>query len=121
MNIYRADGELAFQAYPGIYREEAILLLRDFYLQENQHGMYRFWRTLRLIRAPNPKRKQHREKKFDFDQFDWTRYISEDALIEAIPTVYGCDPRDKDKYRELLESSISQEREDPEESNCMVP
>ena len=31
----RDDGDLAFQTYPGIYREEAIMLLRDFYLQEN--------------------------------------------------------------------------------------
>ena len=38
----RDDGELAFQTYPGIYREEAIMLLRDFYMQENQHGFFPF-------------------------------------------------------------------------------
>ena len=32
------DGELAFQTFPGIYREEAIMLLRDFYMQENTNG-----------------------------------------------------------------------------------
>ena len=35
LNLLRDDGELAFQTYPGIYREEAIMLLREFYLQEN--------------------------------------------------------------------------------------
>lgn len=30
---------MAFEAYPGIYREEAIMLLRDFYMQENHNGM----------------------------------------------------------------------------------
>jgi len=39
MYWFRDDGELAFQTYPGIYREEAIMLLRDFYMQENQHGI----------------------------------------------------------------------------------
>lgn len=34
----REDGELAFQTFPGIYREEAIMLLRDFYMQENHNG-----------------------------------------------------------------------------------
>ena len=34
----REDGELAFQTFPGIFREEAIMLLRDFYMQENQNG-----------------------------------------------------------------------------------
>lgn len=33
-----ADGELAYQTFPGIYREEAIMLLRDFYMQENANG-----------------------------------------------------------------------------------
>jgi len=36
---FREDGEMAFEAYPGIYREEAIMLLRDFYMQENHNGM----------------------------------------------------------------------------------
>jgi len=34
----REDGELAFETFPGIYREEAIMLLRDFYMQTNQNG-----------------------------------------------------------------------------------
>jgi hypothetical protein len=35
----REDGELAFQTFPGIFREEAIMLLRDFYMQENHNGI----------------------------------------------------------------------------------
>jgi hypothetical protein len=37
----------------------------------------------------------------DFDKLDWSRYIAEDKLIEAIPEVYGCDPRDETAYRAL--------------------
>jgi hypothetical protein len=63
------------------------------------------------MEAPNPKRKAkaNREKKLDFDQFDWTKYISEEKLVESIPTVYGCDPRDEEKYRALLEASKTEE------------
>lgn len=63
------------------------------------------------MEAPNPKRKAkaNREKKLDFDQFDWTKYISEEKLVESIPTVYGCDPRDEEKYRALLEASKAEE------------
>jgi hypothetical protein len=35
----RESGEVAFHVYPGIYREEAIMLLREFYLLENQNGI----------------------------------------------------------------------------------
>jgi hypothetical protein len=51
--------------------------------------------------APNPKLKSGRRKKLDFDKLDWSRYIAEDKLIEAIPEVYGCDPRDETAYRAL--------------------
>jgi hypothetical protein len=71
--------------------------------------------------APNPKRKISREKKLDFDQFDWTRYISEEKLLEAIPTVYGCDPRDEEKYRQLLETSkANEEGVEAKPMNCVV-
>jgi hypothetical protein len=51
--------------------------------------------------APNPKLKNGRTKREDFDELDWSRFISEKALLEAIPTVYGCDPRDSEKYKAL--------------------
>jgi tRNA-specific adenosine deaminase 2 len=35
----RPDGDLIFPTYPGIYRKESIMLLRDFYMQENQNGI----------------------------------------------------------------------------------
>jgi len=38
----RADGELAYQTFPGLYREDCIMLLRDFYMQENHHGISLF-------------------------------------------------------------------------------
>jgi hypothetical protein len=37
--MVREDGELAFETFPGIYREEAIMLLREFYMQTNKNGL----------------------------------------------------------------------------------
>ena len=37
------------------------------------------------------------------------RYISEEKLRESIPTVYGCDPRDEERYQQLLEASKAEE------------
>jgi hypothetical protein len=71
------------------------MLLRDFYMQENHHG-YFFCDGSDV--APNPKLKVGRTKRVDFDVFEWTKYIDEGNLLEAIPTVYGCDPRDADAY-----------------------
>ena len=59
--------------------------------------------------APKPYKKEKREKKLDFDEFEWLKYISEERLVEAIETVYGCDPRDEEKYKALLEDWKSQE------------
>lgn len=108
----RDDGDLAFQTYPGIYREEAIMLLRDFYLQENINCMSRTCSEKEGNTdevAPRPQTKEARVKKLDFEKFEWTRYISEERLLEAIPTVYGCDPRDQVKYRALLDTSDAEE------------
>jgi hypothetical protein len=55
------------------------------------------------MEAPNPKSKANREKKIGFDEFEWGKYISEERLVKAIPTVYGVDPRDQEKFRALLE------------------
>jgi hypothetical protein len=45
--------------------------------------------------------KNGRRKKLDFNKLDWPRYISEEKLLEAVPAVYGCDPRDEEKYKAL--------------------
>lgn len=37
----------------------------------------------------------------DFNKLDWPRYISEEKLLEAVPAVYGCDPRDEEAYKAL--------------------
>jgi hypothetical protein len=42
----------------------------------------------------------------DFDKLDWTRYISEEKLLEAVPQIYGCDPRDETAYR-AMEKAIA--------------
>jgi hypothetical protein len=42
----------------------------------------------------------------DFDKLDWARYISEDKLLEAVPEIYGCDPRDETAYR-AMEKAIA--------------
>ena len=51
-------------------------------------------------------------KKLGFEKFEWSRYISEERLLEAIPTVYGCDPRDQVKYRALLDTTDAEEEKD---------
>ena len=73
--------------------------------------------------APNPKLKIGRRKKLDFNKLDWTRYISEEGLLEAIPLVYGCDPRDEEAYK-ALEHSVDATSDDRgivgKVSNCAV-
>jgi len=70
-------------------------------MQENHHGMHHLHFHRFIREAPNPKLKNGRTKRVDFDELVWSRYISEEDLLEAIPTVYGCDPRDTEKYKEL--------------------
>jgi hypothetical protein len=104
---------LAFQTYPGIYREEAIMLLREFYLQENINCIRPIFQEEGIDWiAPRPQTKESRVKKLDFEKFEWSRYISEERLLEAIPTVYGCDPRDQVKYRALLDITDAEEEKE---------
>lgn len=58
-----------YRAYPGIYRREAILLLRDFYTHENTH-------------APVPKSKKNRNlNKETFPEIVWSNYLSKEEFI----------------------------------------
>jgi len=59
-----------YPVYGGIFREEAIMLLRKFYVQENE-------------KAPEPKQKKNRELKteilpLDTDELGQRRKIGED-------------------------------------------
>lgn len=64
-----------YRAYPGFYRKEAIMLLREFYVQENE-------------RAPTPQAKKTRQLKTDVEPFDYTKYIdSEEEFVQ----LYGSD------------------------------
>jgi tRNA-specific adenosine deaminase 2 len=110
----REDGELAFQTFPGIFREEAIMLLRDFYMQENHNGTPPS--LILLIVAPNPKLKTTRKKKLDFDPLIWSKYISEDNLLESVTKVYGCDPRDIEKYQALEKAGDAKDEKDAKRS-----
>lgn len=71
MNINSDEGiERPYRAYPGFYREEAIMLLRKFYIQENE-------------KAPTPKGKKSRELKTEFLPLDYSKYVeSEDEFIK---------------------------------------
>jgi hypothetical protein len=51
--------------------------------------------------APNPKLKPVRKKKLDFDPLTWSKYISEENLLEEASKVYGCDPRDTVRWRQV--------------------
>lgn len=70
----------AYPVYGGLFREEAIMLLRRFYVQENEKGEFdSFHRSLLVLRvvvmtedvladlqsAPEPKQKKNRELKTD--------------------------------------------------------
>ena len=80
MHRNHTTGELAFLMYPGIRRQAAIMLLRQFYMQENPS-------------APSPQLKASRKLKADFDKFEWSKYLTEQELQTAIAAVYGTDPR----------------------------
>lgn len=65
--------ERPYRCFPGFFREEAILLLRKFYVQENE-------------KAPTPRGKKLRELKTNIDLLDYSNYvISEEEFVE----VYG--------------------------------
>ncbi|KAK9473400.1 cytidine deaminase-like protein [Dipodascopsis tothii] len=71
--------ERPYPVYPGFYREEAIMLLRRFYMQEND-------------KAPTPKAKKSRELKTDFQPLELERYVP----ASEIAKLYGWrddDPR----------------------------
>ncbi|KAG5439250.1 hypothetical protein PCANB_001549 [Pneumocystis canis] len=55
-----------YSVFPGYYRKESILLLRQFYLQENQ-------------KAPHPKSKKNRKMKYDIPLLDMKRYESRNS------------------------------------------
>lgn len=58
-----------YVAYPGFYRREAILLLRNFYTHENTH-------------APIPKSKKNRNlNKETFPDLIWSNYLNEKEFI----------------------------------------
>ncbi|KAK7205375.1 cytidine deaminase-like protein [Myxozyma melibiosi] len=81
--------ERPYPAYPGFYREDAIMLLRRFYLQENE-------------KAPVPKAKKSRELKTDFSPLDLGKYVPR-AEIEQL---YG-----KDALASLEDGKDSSEKE----------
>lgn len=72
-----------------------------------------------LTIAPHPKYKSSRRKKLDFDKLEWNKYISEEKLLEAISTVYGCDPRDEEKYKALLEAEADRNKEREQEESTV--
>jgi len=70
--------------------------------------------------APNPKYKSSRRKKLDFDKLEWEKYISEEKLLEAISTVYGCDPRDEEKYKALLKAGNDKDKGDEDRDDAIT-
>lgn len=60
-----------YTAIPGIYRKESILLLREFYTQEN-------------VKAPLPKSKKNRNLNVDtFPQLNWSNYLTQQEFIDT--------------------------------------
>lgn len=67
----------SYKCYPGFYREEAIILLRKFYVQENE-------------KAPTPKNKKLRQLKFEVEPLDYKKYVEN---LEEFVEVYGEDQK----------------------------
>lgn len=61
-----------YPAYPGFGREKAIMLLRKFYIRRNP-------------KAPTPIKKRTRVLKDNFEELDYSKYVSREEFIQ----VYG--------------------------------
>jgi tRNA-specific adenosine deaminase 2 len=87
-----ADNTLDYKylSYPGIYRREAIVLLRDFYTHENAH-------------APVPRNKKNRELKLDsFPELIWMNYLSKEEFIKMFGLQYeNCYDANTDLNEEI--------------------
>lgn len=88
-------------SYPGIYRREAILLLREFYTHENTH-------------APVPRNKKNRELNVEsFPQLKWSNYLSRDEFTHMFgEQKYHCYDDNIDISEDLDMSILSPEDTD---------
>ncbi|CAN6673225.1 tRNA-specific adenosine deaminase subunit Tad2p [Trichomonascus vanleenenianus] len=76
LTVNRHKGpEPGYRAYPGLYREEAIMLLRRFYVREND-------------KAPVPRSKKSRELKDNMETLDYSLFIDDE---EEFVSLYGAD------------------------------
>lgn len=75
-----------YPVYGGLFRKEAIMLLRRFYIQENEKGkymhiwgLYHLGNCSRSLSAPKPRPKKNRELNTSFEgdaeSFDYTAYM----------------------------------------------
>jgi tRNA-specific adenosine deaminase 2 len=70
INDYSPGIDPTYPVTGGIMREEAIMMLRKFYIQENEKGQMLFMITVlgaNGTAAPNPRPKKNRELRTDFD------------------------------------------------------
>ncbi|EJS43116.1 tad2p [Saccharomyces arboricola H-6] len=66
----KSSGGKGYESIPGILRREAIMLLRYFYVRQNE-------------RAPNPRSKNDRVlDKSTFPPIEWSKYIDEESFVE---------------------------------------
>ncbi|ODV92191.1 hypothetical protein CANCADRAFT_83584 [Tortispora caseinolytica NRRL Y-17796] len=63
-----------FKVFPGLYRKEAIMLLRRFYIQENE-------------KAPTPKTKKSRLLKTDFVPLELDRYVLDKDHLNELNSI----------------------------------
>ncbi|KAH3679923.1 hypothetical protein WICMUC_000666 [Wickerhamomyces mucosus] len=70
INRDKTVSENSYTSYPGIYRKQAILLLREFYTRENS-------------KAPEPRSKKNRLlNKDNFPELNWANYVSKEEFIQ---------------------------------------
>lgn len=68
-NIYSPSIDPPYPVYGGLFQKEAIMLLRRFYIQENEKGgrsLQTSRSVLTLCLAPNPRPKKNRELNTSF-------------------------------------------------------
>ncbi|CAI4559143.1 ASN_HP2_G0028280.mRNA.1.CDS.1 [Saccharomyces cerevisiae] len=74
--VPKNNSAAGYESIPGILRKEAIMLLRYFYVRQNE-------------RAPKPRSKSDRVlDKNTFPPMEWSKYLNEEAFIETFGDDY---------------------------------
>ncbi|CCF58320.1 hypothetical protein KAFR_0E01660 [Kazachstania africana CBS 2517] len=72
----RSPSGLVYESFPGIFRKEAVMLLRYFYVKENDH-------------APTPRNKSDRNLDTEtFPDMEWSKYVERSQFAQEFGSQY---------------------------------